>query len=786
MASFGAIIFQLLQNVSLFALVAAGYVAIARVSSFNNTLRNLAIGATFGAGALVAMSNNIVLAPGVSVDGRSVLTGLVGVFGGPIATFVTVASIICYRLWLGTGGALATVFSTVCAGLLGLAFAELHRRKRFTFGMPPLLVLGTAVVSLGFVWFMLLNPHATVELALQLALPVYLVIPLATALLGIVLHREDQRLALQTRLHEQTQLFEAVFNSMSEGVTVVDAKGEIIMVNPMSVVLAGVEVNDVPPEEWSDTFGVFTPDRAGLFDPEKMPLVRAVKGEETNNVEMLVHNNRTEQPRLLSVSGRPLRDASGQTQGGVAVFRDVTEQRAIQENLRRSEERFALAISGSQDGIWDYHPITGKAWYSPRFKEMLGYRDHEFPNDIQFWKSRMLPEDHAASTRQFFDYEAGRCERIDIIQRFRHKNGHLVYFSNRATGIRGEDGKIHRLVGASTDITSQKEREHELASLLAQLTESQTHIKYAHDEMERSSHLLRAMTDAMPALVAFVDTQERYAYCNKEYHDVFGIEPDAIIGRSIRDVVEPEVYDAVKPYLEQALKGQEVTFVRPLIAQGERRYIEQRYIPEVRSDGTVTGFYAIGWDITERHKREQHLSTEAATDPLTGLLNRRAMMAALTEDSLRWKADEIGGAVLYLDIDRFKQINDRLGHDAGDNVLKAFADRIRAVVRNSDKVARLGGDEFAILLTARDGEDSAKRVANALLDRMRSPIQWGGNDITVTTSIGIALINQPDLTAQQMLKEADIALYEAKSAGRATFALRRVGYATSISERANS
>jgi len=130
--------------------------------------------------------------------------------------------------------------------------------------------------------------------------------------------------------------------------------------------------------------------------------------------------------------------------------------------------------------------------------------------------------------------------------------------------------------------------------------------------------------------------------------------------------------------------------------------------------------------------------------------------------------------VLYLDIDRFKQINDHHGHDAGDGVLKAFADRIRAVVRSSDKVARLGGDEFVILLTAKAGPESAKRVANALLERMSAPVIWNGTEIPVTTSIGIALINRPDLTAQQMLKEADIALYEAKSAGRATFALRKV------------
>ena len=774
MVSVGAIFVQLLQNVSLFALVAAAYVAISRANLLAGPSRSIAIGITFSAGALLVMSNSIALAPGISIDGRSVLVATVGIFGGPIATAITAAVVCAYRLWLGNPGGLSSLISTLCGGLLGLAFIHLQQRGRFKFGFPPLLILGLLVVSQGYVWFLALNPNATLAVAVKIAGPVYLVVPVAIALLSLVLHREDQRLAMQTRLAEQTELFETIFSSMSEGVTVVDAEGKIILVNPMSVALAGAGASDLPHTKWSETFGVHTPDRSAAFDPEQMPLVRAMKGEATNNVEMLVHNDINGRARLLSVSGRPLRDQANHIRGGVAVFRDITDQREIEENLRRSEERFGLAIAGSQDGIWDYNPITGKVWYSPRFKEMLGYTDADFPNDIQFWKSLMLPEDHAASTAQFFDYEAGRIDRIDIIQRFRHKDGHIVYFSNRAAGIRGEDGKFYRLVGASTDITEEKEREHKLEGLLQQVTESEARITDAHDEMERSSRLLRAMTDAMPALVAFIDTKERYAYCNKEYNDIFGVEIDDIVGRQIIDVVEPEVYEVVKPNIDRALRGEEVSFVRPLIAKGERRYVEQRYIPETRIDGRVTGFYAIGWDITERHKREISLSTEAATDPLTGLLNRRAILTAMGETALDWKGDEQGGAVLYLDIDRFKQINDHHGHDAGDGVLKAFADRIRAVVRSSDKVARLGGDEFVILLTAKAGPESAKRVANALLERMSAPVIWNGTEIPVTTSIGIALINRPDLTAQQMLKEADIALYEAKSAGRATFALRKV------------
>jgi diguanylate cyclase (GGDEF)-like protein len=212
-----------------------------------------------------------------------------------------------------------------------------------------------------------------------------------------------------------------------------------------------------------------------------------------------------------------------------------------------------------------------------------------------------------------------------------------------------------------------------------------------------------------------------------------------------------------------------------MIARGATHYVEQRYIPSLGADGSVDGFYAIAWDITASHKREQALSRDALTDALTGLLNRRGMTEVLIEQAEHWRGGEGQGAVLFLDIDRFKQINDTLGHDVGDALLKAFADRIRNVVRASDKVARQGGDEFVILLSAPDAEEVAKRVAQTLLERVRVPVAVGEREFAISTSIGIAIVKPgASATYLEMLKEADLALYEAKAAGRDRYALRRM------------
>jgi diguanylate cyclase (GGDEF)-like protein/PAS domain S-box-containing protein len=347
-------------------------------------------------------------------------------------------------------------------------------------------------------------------------------------------------------------------------------------------------------------------------------------------------------------------------------------------------------------------------------------------------------------------------------------DGRWVLVSHRRT----DQGDF---VSIRTDITQQKQRERELAKLLEDLIAAQAATERAHQELERTSSVTRAITDAVPALVAYVGKDERYRYCNKEYRDIFGVEPQSLVGQKIAEVIEPEIYQVVKPQIDRALGGTEIAFVRPMIARGVTYYVEQRYIPSLDADGKVDGYYAIAWDITESHKRELALSLEVHTDSLTGLLNRRGMTEAMEDHAQRWSAGEAGGAVLYLDIDRFKQINDTLGHDIGDELLKAFAERIRSVVRASDRVARQGGDEFVILIAAREPEEVAKRVAQSLLERVRQPMKIGTQELNISTSIGISVI-PPGHAANttEMLKEADLALYEAKGAGRDRYALRRM------------
>jgi diguanylate cyclase (GGDEF)-like protein len=341
----------------------------------------------------------------------------------------------------------------------------------------------------------------------------------------------------------------------------------------------------------------------------------------------------------------------------------------------------------------------------------------------------------------------------------------------RVTERRTADGGT---VGIWTDITDLKQRE-------AQLAEINDRLAQAHVELKRGSAMLQAIADAMPISVSVIDRDLNFRFCNKHYWTL-GIDPAGAVGRPLSSVLDAKIYEVGLPHATQALAGKEATFTWSRMgADGRERVFEQHFIPEFGPEGIVTAFYSIGVDVTLRHAREADLSHAAVTDALTGLMNRRGFVVALEDDYRRWVAEDIGGAILYLDVDHFKRINDTLGHDSGDELLKIFAGRLRTAVRASDKVARLGGDEFVITLTAPDAAQVAERIAEKLLKTFERPIKLGSGMVKIGTSIGIATFKLPKAgdiaalpTSEDLLKAADLALYDAKQAGRNRYAMRRV------------
>jgi diguanylate cyclase (GGDEF)-like protein len=292
---------------------------------------------------------------------------------------------------------------------------------------------------------------------------------------------------------------------------------------------------------------------------------------------------------------------------------------------------------------------------------------------------------------------------------------------------------------------------------------------------ERKRHIadrrLREVTDNLPALVAYIDTAQCFQFCNATFQSWLHLDPAAQVGRPMAEVLGPAMYEARRAAVERALAGERVEFDVETPVNGEMRCLHNVYIPDPARDGSIRGLYALSSDVSAQKAVERQLAALARVDALTGLPNRHALNERLHEALARAERSGDLLALMFLDVDRFKDINDRFGHGTGDRVLKEFGDRLRGSVRATDTVARLAGDEFVIVLEGLGTDVEPTAVAQKIVAQMNRPFEVDGQVLLVTTSIGVAFHRHGNLDPAALLARADVALYAAKTAGRNTFQL---------------
>ena len=288
-----------------------------------------------------------------------------------------------------------------------------------------------------------------------------------------------------------------------------------------------------------------------------------------------------------------------------------------------------------------------------------------------------------------------------------------------------------------------------------------------------SEHRLRTITDNLPVLIAYLDHEHRYGFANAVHQSWLGKGSDQILGQTMFEAFGEEYYGQQKEAIDDAWQGKASQCEHDIIRKKHARIVHSTYLPHVR-DGAVVGVYILTTDATAARMHERNLHALAHTDALTGIPNRRQFELGLQSAVERAPMRERGFALFYLDIDHFKSINDSHGHAVGDMVLVEFARRMRALVRSSDLVARLAGDEFTIVLEECGSPRDALLVAKKILQAMEAPFVAGSHALRVSATIGIGLADAPGVTAQGISELADGALYEAKAAGRNTFAIARM------------
>ncbi len=431
---------------------------------------------------------------------------------------------------------------------------------------------------------------------------------------------------------------------------------------------------------------------------------------------------------------------------GVCAWVTARSAERVEQQRRWAFEDLEEAQRLAKIGSWSRRPGRTSTW-SAQLYEILGHDPRIGPPPVEEFYASVHPDDRERVTAAIsgIDDEQGfeidyRLVLADGTQRIVHSIGHR-------DASRGYAGTIQ-------DVTAV--RGAELAARLAE---------------ER----FRQSFDEAPIGMALIAPDGRIDQANEAFAELCGQLRSAVEGIRLRELFHPGDADSVTKTLQQLAAGDvdqaglELRIVQPV---GATRDISVHGTLLRRSSGQPERLLCQFQDVTERKQFEAKLQFLADHDPLTGLMNRRKFESDLERHVVQVKRYGPAGALLMLDLDNFKSVNDLLGHSAGDQLIVSIAGVIRARLRDSDTLARLGGDEFAVLLPKADRQQ-AEEVAQALVKSVsRNIAAVGGEHKSVTTSIGVVVFNGEAelLTGESVLIEADLAMYDAKEAGRDRYA----------------
>lgn len=428
-------------------------------------------------------------------------------------------------------------------------------------------------------------------------------------------------------------------------------------------------------------------------------------------------------------------------------------KKELYDLIKSDNEIFEFIQSGSLDGIWYWDLESPEnEWMSPKFWETLGYNPDEKKHLTSEWQDIIFQEDLTVSTENLERHSADPDHPYDQIVRYKHKNGSTVWIRCWGLAIRNENGKAIRMLGAHTDITDLKETEKEISRLT--------------NEYEK---VFNGTQDAMFLIKVFSNSDLRYVRNNLAHQNKTGILLEQIMNKTPQGLLGKEIGDVVaENYKKCMVSKKSITYEEELsLPAGDRIWLTT--LTPIVEAHIVTYIVGSATDITERKKLELELEKQANYDNLTGLPNRRLFFEQLERLIVQSERDKTQFALLFIDLDGFKDINDNYGHEVGDRVLITVGKRIETCIRKADTAARMGGDEYSVLL--RDIED--KKTISDLVEKIHKTLQEvmhiGNRTCHVDSSIGIAIYPANGKNGEILLRNADSKMYEVKRKGKGGF-----------------
>ncbi len=703
-------------------------------------LWRLLVGLVIGLVGVIIMMTPLELQPGLFFDARSVLFSVSGLFFGGVPTLI--AAIICsiYRYSLGGETVWISIALIFLAGGVGVlwrakrksSLAEIGYQELYSFGM---------LIHLGMLALMIFLPMGlSQQTVVNLALPLLAVFPIATMLIGGLLskHLEIER-DEQIRLQD-TLLFQGQFNVGNIGIAISSVDKRWIRVNPYVCQMLKYTEQELINSNW---IKLTHPDdvSADIEHYERM-LAGEIDSYELDK-RYLAKDGGVVYVHLTVACKR----VAGKVELVVAGLLDITSLKQAEQEMRDNQEQLGLVLESSDLGLWDWNIVQDKVVRNERCAQLLGCDYPELIENEQLWVDAILPSDRQGLEKRIRRHLSGQTSHYKAEYRIQSRSGEIRWIADTGRVVsRDDNGQALRMCGVHSDITDAKR---------------------VQESMRLAASVYNNSSEAMTVM----DQKGHIITVNQAFSEITGYSYDTVIKQHIGIIRSRRngsgFYKKLFETLQSEHRWQGEVWLK---SADNQEYIVWLTVNAIEDeDGNVNRWVALFSDITDKKNTEQMIWRQANYDALTGLPNRRMFLEYLEHEISLANGRHQHFALLFLDLDYFKEVNDTLGHDIGDQLLIETAERLKRCIRESDVVARLGGDEFIIVLPGIVDNHGVERVAEQILTNLAEPYQLGDETSYISASIGITLYPDDANSPETLLKNADQAMYAAKDLGRNRF-----------------
>lgn len=544
----------------------------------------------------------------------------------------------------------------------------------------------------------------------------------------------------EEKLNKSERRFRTLVETMNEGLFQVNEHGIIDSANSRLAEITGYNLDELVDQSADEL----------LVDPsvrERLPaqtLLGIGTGSERYSIPL---RRKTGEPVWVSLTAAPLPSLESSATGSMGLVDDISKQRDAEQGLEFREEYFRVLLETASDLI-TIVDLEGRILYQNLASEdLLGYRAGELMGRDFF--DLLHKDDHHRFRNALHKALAGDDPVDSVELRLHHAETYWRHFESHLDNL-VENPVVGGVVITSRDITERRRIEAAL---------------------KRERAFFQQLFTNSPAGIVILDHADQVVDSNRAFVDLFQWEIQEMAGRSLHDFVVPERLQEEAAQLSDLVYSKQ-NVVRETIRKrkdGTEVDVSILGYPVELSENHI-GAFALYSDISERKNAERKLFHDAFHDALTHLPNRTLLNERLERDLRR--AQRTPGyrfALLFIDLDGFKAINDLLGHGAGDEVLQGVAERLEEAARLGDTVARLGGDEFTVLLEDIKDPLDVVRIAEGILQALEKPFHLGEKEGHISGSIGIAFSSPGHLQADDVMREADLAMYRAKARGKACY-----------------